>query len=159
MKREIDILTSIKDYPNIIRLIGYCNKPPALVYGYMSGGTLCSHLHDFASHNRPPLTLMRRLIITKDMARVLCHLQLEGGRKTLHGDIKLSNILLDENLDVKLADFGMAMELHSSESEPTGETVLCTNGYILIDGRFSGSIDVYSFGVVLVKLVLIHTQY
>ncbi|CAN1185679.1 hypothetical protein LINPERPRIM_LOCUS38862 [Linum perenne] len=53
----------------------------------------------------------------------------------------------------------MVMELHSSENEPTGETVLCTNGYISIDGRFSGRIDVYSFGVVLVELVLIHTQY
>ncbi|CAN1811588.1 hypothetical protein LINPERHAP1_LOCUS26270 [Linum perenne] len=53
----------------------------------------------------------------------------------------------------------MAMELHPSENEPTGETVLCTNGYIPIDSRFSGRIDVCSFGVVLVELVLIHTQY
>ncbi|CAN1811589.1 Putative proline-rich receptor-like protein kinase PERK11 [Linum perenne] len=102
---------------------------------------------------------MRRLIIAREMAQVLCHLQPEGGRKTLHRDIKSSNILLDDNLDVKLADFGMAMELHPSENEPTGETVLCTNGYIPIDSRFSGRIDVCSFGVVLVELVLIHTQY
>ncbi|CAN1179574.1 Probable serine/threonine-protein kinase PBL8 [Linum perenne] len=153
MRREIDILNSIRPHPNIIQLLGYCTSPAALVYEFVPGGTLCSHLHDFASHNRPPLTLTRRLNIARDMAVVLCHLQPQRGRKILYRDIKPSNILLDENFNVKLADFGMAVELHPDENELIGGTVLCTNGYIPIDGHFSGKIDVFSFGVVLVELI------
>ncbi|CAN1179586.1 Probable serine/threonine-protein kinase PBL11 [Linum perenne] len=92
------------------------------------------------------------------MARVLCHLQLKEGTRILHRDIKPSNILLDDNLDIKLADFGMAMELHPSENEPVGETISCTQAYVPVDshlyhGHLSHKIDVYSFGVVPVELV------
>ncbi|CAN1179580.1 Receptor-like kinase TMK2 [Linum perenne] len=96
---------------------------------------------------------MRRLIIARDMAQVLCHLQLEEGTRILHRDIKPSNILLDDNLDIKLADFGMAMELRPSENESIGETISCTQAYVPVDGHLSHKIDVYSFGVVPVELV------
>ncbi|CAN1179579.1 Receptor-like kinase TMK2 [Linum perenne] len=96
---------------------------------------------------------MRRLIIARDMARVLCHLQLEEGTMILHRDIKPSNILLDDNLDIKLADFGMAMELHPSENEPIGEIISCTQAYVPVDSHLSRKIDVYSFGVVPLEFV------
>jgi serine/threonine protein kinase len=121
-----------------------------LVYEYIANGTLSQHLHESSSSK---LSWLTRLNIAIETAKALVYLHDSG---IIHRDIKGSNILLDENFTVKVADFGLSRFLpdyltHVS-TLPVG-----TQAYIDPDyfetGRVSEKSDVYSFGVILFELI------
>ncbi|XP_013607997.1 PREDICTED: probable serine/threonine-protein kinase At1g18390 [Brassica oleracea var. oleracea] len=153
-KNEVEILKSLK-HPNLVILYGCTSrhsKELLLVYEYISNGTLADHLHGDRAESRP-LCWSVRLNVAIETASGLAFLHASG---IIHRDVKTTNILLDENYTVKVADFGLSrlfpMDQTHVSTAPQG-----TPGYVDPEYfqcyRLNEKSDVYSFGVVLVELI------
>ncbi|KAH7432742.1 hypothetical protein KP509_07G037600 [Ceratopteris richardii] len=153
---EIATIGSIQ-HVNIVRLYGFCLEKHhrLLVYEYLQNGSLDRWLYSHGE-NTHVLSPKTRLNIALGTARGLAYLHEECPKPILHLDVKPRNILLDENFDAKLADFGLAKLVRTGESS-VNTAVRGTPGYIapecLLLSTVSKKSDVYSFGMVLLELV------
>ncbi|KAG5153676.1 hypothetical protein JHK82_011645 [Glycine max] len=160
-ERELEILGSIK-HINLVNLRGYCRLPSSrlLIYDYVALGSLDDLLHEFLSsentQQRQLLNWNDRLKIALGSAQGLAYLHHECSPKVVHCNIKSSNILLDENMEPHISDFGLAKLLVDENAHVT-TVVAGTFGYLapeyLQSGRATEKSDVYSFGVLLLELV------
>ncbi|VAI12757.1 unnamed protein product [Triticum turgidum subsp. durum] len=154
---EIIILSQI-NHRNIVRLLGCCLDidVPVLVYEFVSNGTLYEFLHGGPDHNLSPIPLDLRLKIATQSAEALAYLHSSTSRTILHGDVKSANILLDDQCNAKVADFG-ASALKSMDENSFIMLVQGTLGYLdpesFISHLLTDKSDVYSFGVVLLELL------
>jgi serine/threonine protein kinase len=152
---EIIILSQI-NHRNIVRLLGCCLDVdvPMLVYEFVSNGTLSDFHH--GSGHRPPIPLDPRLKIATQSTEALAYLHSSTSRTILHGDVKSANILLDDEHNAKVADFG-ASALKSMDESEFIMFVQGTLGYLdpesFISHYLTDKSDVYSFGVVLLELM------
>ncbi|KAG2322011.1 hypothetical protein Bca52824_015224 [Brassica carinata] len=153
-KNEIDILKSLK-HTNLVILYGCTSRHSTellLVYEYISNGTLADHLHGDRAEARP-LCWPIRLNIAIETASALSFLHKSG---IIHRDVKTTNILLDENSTVKVADFGLS-RLFSTDQTHVSTAPQGTPGYVDPEYyqcyRLNEKSDVYSFGVVLAELI------
>ncbi|CAH8362299.1 unnamed protein product [Eruca vesicaria subsp. sativa] len=153
-KNEIDILKSLK-HKNLVILYGCTSRHSTellLVYEYISNGTLADHLHGDRAEARP-LCWPVRLNIAIETASALSFLHKSG---IIHRDVKTTNILLDENSTVKVADFGLS-RLFSMDQTHVSTAPQGTPGYVDPEYyqcyRLNEKSDVYSFGVVLTELI------
>ncbi|KAG7578675.1 Protein kinase-like domain superfamily [Arabidopsis thaliana x Arabidopsis arenosa] len=127
---------------------------PLLVYEFITSGTLFDHLHGsmFASS----LTWEHRLKIAIEVAEAIAYLHSATSIPIIHRDVKTENILLDENLTAKVADFG-ASKLMPMDKEQFTTMVQDTLGYLdpeyYTKWLLNEKSDVYSFGVVLMELI------
>ncbi|XP_044476535.1 LRR receptor-like serine/threonine-protein kinase FEI 2 isoform X2 [Mangifera indica] len=155
-ERELEVLGSIK-HINLVNLRGYCRLPTSklLIYDYLSMGSLDDFLHEHGQGERL-LKWGDRMRIALGSARGLAYLHHDCSPKKIHRDIKSSNILLDENLEPHVSDFGLAKLLVDEDAHVT-TVVAGTFGYLapeyLQSGRATEKTDVYSFGVLLLELV------
>ncbi|XAR50093.1 Non-specific serine/threonine protein kinase [Bertholletia excelsa] len=155
-ERELEILGSIK-HINLVNLRGYCRLPSAklLIYDYLPNGNLEDLLHE-RGDEKQSLNWNARLRIALGSARGLAYLHHDCCPRIVHRDIKSSNILLDENLEPHVSDFGLAKLLVDEDAHVT-TVVAGTFGYLapeyLQSGRATEKSDVYSFGVLLLELV------
>ncbi|XP_062168485.1 LRR receptor-like serine/threonine-protein kinase FEI 2 [Alnus glutinosa] len=155
-ERELEILGSIK-HINLVNLRGYCRLPASklLIYDYMAMGSLDDFLHEHGPEERS-LNWGARLRVALGSARGIAYLHHDCCPKIVHRDIKSSNILLDENLEPRVSDFGLAKLLVDEDAHVT-TVVAGTFGYLapeyLQSGRATEKSDVYSFGVLLLELV------
>ncbi|XP_043723342.1 LRR receptor-like serine/threonine-protein kinase FEI 1 isoform X8 [Telopea speciosissima] len=153
-ERELEIMGTIK-HINLVNLRGYCRLPTAklLIYDYLALGSLDHLLHE---HNGQPLNWNIRLRIALGSARGLAYLHHDCCPPIVHRDIKSSNILLDQNLEPHVSDFGLAKLLVDEDAHVT-TVVAGTFGYLapeyLNSGQVTQKSDVYSFGVLLLELV------
>eukprot|EP00253_Pinus_taeda_P028796 PITA_28796 len=154
---EVDLLSKI-NHRNLVSLLGYCSKTEQvmLIYEHMSGGSLRDHLYGPRAENSY-LNWKRRLRIALDAAQGLEYLHVGCTPKIIHRDIKTANILLDGNLNGKLADFGLSRVTTDEEGTHVTTTVKGTIGYL--DPEYYNTqmltekSDVYSFGVVLLEII------
>ena len=152
---EIIILSQI-NHKNIVRLLGCCLEVdvPMLVYEYISNGTLFEFLH--VNESRSPIPLDLRLKIATQSAEALAYIHSSTSRTIVHGDVKSLNILLDEEYNAKVSDFG-ASALKSMDKNDFIMLIQGTLGYIdpesFVSHHLSDKSDVYSFGVVLLELM------
>ncbi|KAJ9567280.1 hypothetical protein OSB04_003246 [Centaurea solstitialis] len=155
-ERELEILGSVK-HINLVNLRGYCRFPDSklLIYDYMAMGSLENFLHERPEGSQT-LSWTARLKVAYGSARGLAYLHHDCSPKIVHRDIKSSNILLNENLEPCVSDFGLAKLLVDEEAHVT-TVVAGTFGYLapeyLQSGRATVKSDVYSFGVLLLELV------
>ncbi|KAI3929848.1 hypothetical protein MKW98_004002 [Papaver atlanticum] len=142
-------------HQNLVTLIGYhaSEKEMFLIYNYLSGGNLENFIQERSERAVDWKTLHK---IALDIARALAYLHDECVPRVLHRDVKPSNILLDNDYNAYLSDFGLARLLGTSETHAT-TGVAGTFGYVApeyaMTCRVSDKADVYSYGVVLLELL------
>ncbi|GJY18185.1 LRR receptor-like serine/threonine-protein kinase FEI 2 [Tanacetum coccineum] len=155
-EQELEVLGSVK-HINLVNLRGYCRFPDSklLIYDYVANGSLENYLHE-ARDGDKTLSWNARLKVAYGSARGLAYLHHDCSPRIIHRDIKSSNILLDDNLEPCVSDFGLAKLLVDEEAHVT-TVVAGTFGYLapeyLQSGRATVKSDVYSFGVLLLELV------
>ncbi|KAG5597769.1 hypothetical protein H5410_039001 [Solanum commersonii] len=138
---------------NLVNLVGYCAEKGQhmLIYVYMSRGSLASHLYD---EKLEPLRWELRVQIALDVARGLEYLHDGAVPPVVHRDIKSSNILLDQSMRARVADFGLSREEMVSKHV---SNIRGTFGYLdpeyISTRSFTKKSDVYSFGVLLFELI------
>ncbi|MED6136237.1 hypothetical protein PIB30_054209 [Stylosanthes scabra] len=151
-------LLMIVHHRNLTSLIGYCNEESniGLIYEYMANGNLEEHLSG-KKNNAKLLTWEERLRIVVDAAQGLEYLHSGCKPPIIHRDVKCANILLNENFQAKLADFGLSKPIPTEEGTHISTVVAGTPGYLDPEYRNSNKLaeksDVYSFGVVLFKII------
>ncbi|XP_047045592.1 putative leucine-rich repeat receptor-like protein kinase At2g19210 [Lolium rigidum] len=154
---EAQILTRIH-HMNLVTMIGYCKDGEymALVYEYMSEGTLQEHI-DGSNRSGACLPWTHRLRIALESAQGLEYLHKGCNPPLIHRDVKATNILLNATLEARIADFGLSKAFNSNDTHVSTNTLVGTPGYV--DPEYQMTMqptvksDVYSFGVVLLELV------
>ncbi|XP_022717422.1 rust resistance kinase Lr10-like [Durio zibethinus] len=144
---------------NIAKLIGFCveGSKQALVYDFMPNGSLDKII--FTGENKISLSWQKMLDIVLGVARGIDYLHRGCDMQILHFDIKPHNILLDENFNPKVSDFGLAKLYSVDDSIVSLTAARGTLGYIAPElvykniGGISYKADVYSFGMLLMEIV------
>nr|XP_016487983.1 PREDICTED: nodulation receptor kinase-like [Nicotiana tabacum] len=154
---ELTLLSAIT-HENLVPLLGYCceNDQQILVYPFMSNGSLQDRLYGAAA-KRKTLDWPARLSIALGAARGLLYLHTFSERCLIHRDVKSSNILLDQSMCAKVADFGFSKYASQEGDSGTSLEVRGTAGYLdpeyYSTQHLSAKSDVFSFGVVLLEIL------
>ncbi|XP_059067363.1 probable LRR receptor-like serine/threonine-protein kinase At1g51810 isoform X2 [Cryptomeria japonica] len=154
---EVEILYKLH-HKNLIKFMGYCEEEQnlVLVYEYMSIGDL-RHFLDGQTSSRNYLGWERRLNIALDAAQGLEYLHVGCKPSIIHRDVKSSNILLNDQMEAKIADFGLSRMGPLDGATHVSTLVKGTIGYLdpeyYTTNRLTEKSDVYSFGVVLMEII------
>ncbi|XP_050205204.1 protein BRASSINOSTEROID INSENSITIVE 1 [Mercurialis annua] len=154
---EMETIGKIK-HRNLVPLLGYCKvgEERLLVYEYMKHGSLEDVLHD-EKKSGIKLNWAARRKIAIGAARGLAFLHHNCIPHIIHRDMKSSNVLLDEHLEARVSDFGMARLMNVVDTHLSVSTLAGTPGYVPPEYyqsfRCSTKGDVYSYGVVLLELL------
>ncbi|KAL5802053.1 hypothetical protein ACOSQ4_030358 [Xanthoceras sorbifolium] len=155
---EMETIGKIK-HRNLVPLLGYCKigEERLLVYEYMKWGSLESVLHERAKGGATRLDWAARKKIAIGSARGLAFLHHSCIPHIIHRDMKSSNVLLDENFEARVSDFGMARLVNALDTHLSVSTLAGTPGYVPPEYyqsfRCTTKGDVYSYGVILLELL------
>lgn len=156
---ELKVLCRIH-HINVVELLGYASGEDHLylVYEFITNGSLSDHLHDPLLKGRQPLSWTARTQIALDAAKGIEYIHDHTKTQYVHRDIKTSNILLDEELRAKVADFGLAKLVgRTSEDDLIATRLVGTPGYLPPESvkelQVTAKTDVFAFGVVLAELI------
>ncbi|KAG0559504.1 hypothetical protein KC19_10G110300 [Ceratodon purpureus] len=154
---EVVLLTGMK-HRNLVNLKGCCirEQQRLLVYEYVDNHDI-DHVLLSAGPNKALLSWPTRLKICLGVARGLHYLHALAHPRIIHRDIKASNVLLAQNYETKIADFGLAFLFPDEESYVLTKHVAGTKGYLAPEyasyGQLSDKVDVFSFGVLCLEVV------
>ncbi|KAF6167788.1 hypothetical protein GIB67_027566 [Kingdonia uniflora] len=156
---EVNVL-GVVEHQNLVKLVGHCAEDDErgiqrlLIYEYMPNRSVEDHL---SAKSSTPLPWDMRLRIAQDSARGLAYLHEEMDFQIIFRDFKSSNILLDEQWNAKLSDFGLARLGPSEGLSHVSTAVMGTIGYAAPEyvqtGRLTSKSDVWSYGVFLYELI------
>ncbi|MED6118670.1 hypothetical protein PIB30_005143 [Stylosanthes scabra] len=151
---EVKLISNVH-HRNLVRLLGCCSKGPEriLVYEYMANSSLDRFLF---GNKKGSLNWKQRCDIILGTARGLAYLHEEFHVSIIHRDIKTGNILLDDDLQPKIADFGLARLLPGDQSHLSTRfagTLGYTAPEYAIHGQLSEKADTYSYGIVVLEII------
>ncbi|XP_027172194.1 G-type lectin S-receptor-like serine/threonine-protein kinase SD2-5 [Coffea eugenioides] len=152
---EVNTIGSIH-HINLVKLVGYCSEKShrLLIYEYMANGSLDTWI--FGGTEKSPLPWHTRRKIILDIAKGLAYLHEECCQKIIHFDVKPQNVLLDQNFNAKVSDFGLSKLLEKDQSRVVTR-MRGTPGYLapewLHSAGMTEKVDVYSFGVVIMEII------
>jgi len=147
-QREVLVLSQL-DHPSIIAFVGASLEPKAIVTEFANRGSV----YDIMRKNPQSLNWERVINILIDCAKGFAYLHAHDP-PVIHRDLKTQNILINENWNAQLCDFGISREMGS---DLTMTKVIGTprwNAPEVLDGdSYSEKVDVYSFGIVMWELI------
>ncbi|XP_030532951.1 leucine-rich repeat receptor-like protein kinase TDR [Rhodamnia argentea] len=152
---EVDVLGNVR-HRNIVRLLGSCSNRECtmLLYEYMPHGNLDDLLHGKNKDLNLVTDWVTRYKIALGVAQGICYLHHDCNPVIVHRDLKPSNILLDAEMEARVADFGLAKLIQSDESM---SVIAGSYGYIAPEYAYTLQVDeksdIYSYGVVLMEML------
>ncbi|KAF0905234.1 hypothetical protein E2562_003838 [Oryza meyeriana var. granulata] len=156
LHNEVLVLAQLQ-HKNLVRLQGFCvhKDEMLLVYEYIRNGSLDNFLFDASRGNI--LSWDQQYNIILGIVKGIMYLHEDSSIRIIHRDLKANNILLDEDMDPKIADFGLARLLGGGHTQTKTTRVVGTYGYMApeyaIHGNVSPKIDIFSFGVLVLEIV------
>nr|XP_054761098.1 tyrosine-protein kinase receptor Tie-1-like [Lytechinus pictus] len=154
--QAIKILYKLSDQPNIVKCLGYCKEQGSILYEFISGGTLLTHLQTAGVQSQPTYSNLKPNGVRIDEGTLLNlawqvakGMQFLASKKIVHGALCAHNVLLGERKQCKISDYGLSSSLFGDVAKPTRWSSPET--MVTDDQTTEG--DIWSFGIVLWEIV------
>ncbi|XP_042030177.1 G-type lectin S-receptor-like serine/threonine-protein kinase SD1-13 [Salvia splendens] len=155
---EVIVISKLQ-HRNLVKLLGGCveKEEKILIYEYMPNKSLDICLFGPTNPTKKLLDWNVRYSIIEGIGRGILYLHRDSRLRIIHRDLKPSNVLLDQDWNPKISDFGMARIFEGNEDHGSTARVVGTYGYMApeygMGGRFSEKSDVYSIGVLILEII------
>ncbi|XP_041470044.1 angiopoietin-1 receptor-like [Lytechinus variegatus] len=152
----IKILYKLSDQTNIVKCLGYCSEQGSILYEFISGGTLLTHLQTSGVQSQPMYSNLKPNDVRIDEGTLLNlawqvakGMQFLASKKIIHGSLCAHNVLLGERKQCKISDYGLSSSFFGDVAKPTR----WSSPETMATGDKTTEGDIWSFGIVLWEIV------
>nr|XP_054761105.1 tyrosine-protein kinase Fer-like [Lytechinus pictus] len=154
--QTIKVLYNLSDQPNIVKCLGYCKEQGSILYEFISGGTLLTHLQTSGVQSQPTYSNLKPNGVRIEEGTLLNlawqvakGMQFLASKKITHGALCAHNVLLGERKQCKISDYGLSSSISGDVAKPTR----WSSPETMVTGDKTTEGDIWSFGIVLWEIV------